>query len=553
MMGLMMDRALTLPSILEHAARYHPAQEVVTRSVEGTIHRHGYEDVLARTKRLANALRAIGVKPGERVATLAWSTQRHLELYFAVTGIGAVLHTINPRLHEEQIVWMANHAEDVVLCFDITFAELVARLSPRLSTVRRLIALSECANLPSDAPPECLVYEELIATHPPEFGWPDLDERQASGLCYTSGTTGDPKGVLYSHRSTVLHAMALVAPDAFNLSARDVVLPCAQMYHANAWCTPYAAPMVGAKLVLPGKALDGASICELIEKERVTFVLGVPTIWVGVADHLEEKGERLSSVQTIAIGGSAPTASLVNRIEDRLGGEVRQIWGMTEMSPLGVINTPLADHTGEDEFARVKRKLKQGRGLWGVDLRVVGEDGAELPRDGKGSGRLHVRGLWVSSAYFKQAGREAFTPDGWFDTGDIATIDAEGYLRLTDRAKDVIKSGGEWISTIELEDAACSHPAVAMAAAFGVPHPKWDERPVLLVTLRPGQDVEPEELKSHVASRVAKWWSPDEVRIVGSLPIGPTGKVLKRQLREQFMMQGDAVGATDLIRGASDA
>jgi fatty-acyl-CoA synthase len=306
------------------------------------------------------------------------------------------------------------------------------------------------------------------------------------------------------------------------------------MYHANAWCTPYAAPLVGAKLVLPGRALDGASVCELIEAERVTFLLGVPTIWVGVADHLDQAGRKLDCVRTIAIGGSAPTAALISRIEDRLGGRVRQIWGMTETSPLGVINTPLPAHAAEDAAATLQRKLKQGRGLWGVDLRVVGEDGAPLPRDGRSPGRLQVRGPWVSSAYFKHDGAEAFTDDGWFDTGDIATLDPEGYLRLTDRAKDVIKSGGEWISTLDLEDAACSHPAVAMAAAVGVPHPKWDERPLLLVVLRNGQAAEPEDVKAHVAERVARWWAPDEVRIVAELPIGPTGKVLKRELRERL-------------------
>jgi fatty-acyl-CoA synthase len=534
MQALMMDRPLTLPSILEYAAQYHPHREVVDRMVEGPIHRYGYADALKRTKRMANALIAMGVKPGERVATLAWSTHRHFELYFAVTGIGAVLHTINPRLHDDQIVWVANHAEDAFLFFDITFAGQVAALKEGLPKVKAFVAMTDAEHLPKEAPGDALVYEDLIAEGSPEFAWPELDERAASGLCYTSGTTGNPKGVLYGHRSTVLHAMALALPDAFNFSARDVVMPCAQMYHANAWCTPYAAPLVGAKLVLPGRLLDGPSVAELIEAEEVTFLLGVPTIWVGVADHLDQQGRRLSSVKTIAIGGSAPTTSLIERIEDRLGGQMRQIWGMTETSPLGVINTPLPEHAGEGREATLSRKLKQGRGLWGVDLRIVGEDGDELPRDGTSSGALQVRGPWVSSAYFKNDGADAFTDDGWFDTGDIATIDAAGYLRLTDRAKDVIKSGGEWISTLDLEDAVCSHPAVAMAAAIGVPHPKWDERPLLLVVLRPGQTADPQALKSHVAARVAKWWTPDEVRIVDALPIGPTGKVLKRELRERL-------------------
>jgi fatty-acyl-CoA synthase len=534
MHALMMDRPLTLPSILEYAAQYHPDREVVDRMVEGPIHRYGYAQALARTKRMAGALIAMGVKPGDRVATLAWSTHRHFELYFAVTGIGAILHTINPRLHDDQIVWVANHAEDAFLFFDVSFAGQVAALKDRIPTVKAFVAMTDRANLPADAPADALVYEDLIAAHSPEFTWPELDERQASGLCYTSGTTGNPKGVLYGHRSTVLHALALALPDAFDFSARNVVMPCAQMYHANAWCTPYAAPLVGAKLVLPGRLLDGPSVSELIEGEGVTFLLGVPTIWVGVADHLEQQGRKLTTVKRIAIGGSAPTTALIRRIEDRLGGQVRQIWGMTETSPLGVINTPLPEHAGEDADATLQRKLKQGRGLWGVDLRIVDEGGAELPRDGKTSGRLQVRGPWVSSAYFKHDGAAAFTDDGWFDTGDIATIDPSGYLRLTDRAKDVIKSGGEWISTLDLEDAVCSHPAVAMAAAIGVPHPKWDERPLLLVTLRAGATAEPEDLKAHVAARVAKWWTPDEVRIVDALPLGPTGKVLKRELREKL-------------------
>ena len=532
MQGLMMDWPLTLPSILEHAALYHPDREVVARTVEGTIHRYGYADALKRVKRLANALVALGIKPGDRVATLAWSTHRHFELYFAATGIGAVLHTINPRLHPDQVAWVANHAEDAILLFDVNFAELVAEIGPKMATVKAFVALSDA--VPAGAAPGTLVYEDLLAKASEAFVWPDLDERTACGLCYTSGTTGNPKGVLYSHRSTVLHAMACGLPDNFNLSASDVVLPCAQMYHANAWGTPYAAPLVGAKLVLPGRALDGPSIAELIEAEQVTFVLGVPTIWLGVAEHLERADKALGCVKTIAIGGSAPTAALIARIEGRLGGKVHQIWGMTETSPLGVINRPLPRHVGEDEDLGAARKTKQGRGLFGVQLRIVDEAVQLLPRDGKTSGALQVKGPWVAQAYFKNEGAPAFTDDGWFDTGDIATIDAEGYLRLTDRAKDVIKSGGEWISTLDLEDAVCSHPAVAMAAAVGMPHPKWDERPLLLVILKAGHFAETEALKAHVAARVAKWWVPDEVRIVSELPIGPTGKVLKRELRDQL-------------------
>lgn len=535
MRGLMMDRPLNLISILEHAALYHPDQQVVSRLLDGSIHRYGYADALARVKRLANALCEMGVRPGDRVATLAWSTYRHFELYYAVSGIGAVLHTINPRLHPDQVAWVVDHAEDAVLFYDLGFADLVQDLAGRGASLRTLVAMDTLEACEGAAAPGSIVYEELIRLNSPDFEWPEIDEREAAGLCYTSGTTGNPKGVLYSHRSTVLHAMACAMPDAFDLSARDVALPCAQMYHANAWGLPYTAPMVGARLVLPGRRLDGEALCELILSEGVTFLLGVPTIWVGLLEHVETTAAEITSVRTICIGGSAPSAAMVERIETRIGARARQIWGMTETSPLGVANTPLPGQVSAPEEAQAARKLKAGRALWGVEMRLIDDQSGDiLPHDGESAGRLQVRGPWVAGAYFRNDGAQAFTDDGWFETGDIGAIDPDGFLRLTDRAKDVIKSGGEWISTLDLENAACAHPAVAMAAAIGMPHPKWDERPLLLVTLRSGARAEPEEIRAFVAGRVARWWAPDEVRIVAELPIGPTGKVLKRLLRDQL-------------------
>jgi acyl-CoA synthetase (AMP-forming)/AMP-acid ligase II len=442
MLGLMMNCPLTVPSILEYAGLYHSDREVVARTVEGSIHRYRYRDALVRAKRMANALIAMGVKPGDRVATLAWSTHRHFELYYAVAGIGAVLHTINPRLHIDQIIWIANHAEDRLLFYDLTFAEQAAALRADAPRITDFIVLTSRAHLPTESEHQTHVYEDLIEENTSDFDWPVLDERQASALCYTSGTTGNPKGVLYSHRSTVLHALGAVAPDCFNLSAHDVILPCAQMYHANAWGTPYAAPLVGAKLVFPGRSLDGASICELIFTESVSFLLGVPKIWLGVLEHLRRTRERPTSVRTVAVGGAAPSAALLRQIEETLDTSVRHLWGMTEVSPLGVVNTPLPVLVEGDSDA-TKRKLKQGRGAWGVELRIVGERGELLPRDGRTSGALQVRGPWVSSAYFKSDGANAYTQDGWFDTGDIATLDPKGYLQLVDRAKDIIKSGGE--------------------------------------------------------------------------------------------------------------
>jgi fatty-acyl-CoA synthase len=529
-LGLMMDRQLTLTSILEFAARNHGEREIVTQTVEGPVHRYGYSEALVRSKQLAKALLALGVTPGDRVATLAWSTFRHFELYYAVPGIGAILHTINPRLHPDQVAWIINQAGDSVLLFDRTFVGLLNEIAGKLHTVKSFVALGDGDELSGL---KTLSYELLLSTQGSDFDWPQLREDQASALCYTSGTTGNPKGVLYSHRSTVLRALTAVAPDCLNLSAADTILPCAQMYHANAWGVPYAAPLVGAKLVLPGRELDGRAIARMAVDEAATVAIGVPTIWVGLLDHLERTGIRLR-MHTAVVGGSAPTAGLVTRMEDTLGARVCQGWGMTETSAAGVFNSGI-DVAGEETPGQVlQRKLLQGRALWGVELRLVDDAGKVLPHNGLAPGFLQVRGPLVASGYFAGEGKDAFTEDGWFNTGDIGTIDEKGFLRLTDRAKDVIKSGGEWISSLDLENAVSSHPSVALAAAIGMPDPKWDERPLLLVVLRETLVATPDELRDYVAERVAKWWIPDEVRIVDTLPIGPTGKVIKRDLRQML-------------------
>ncbi|MDP3659497.1 long-chain fatty acid--CoA ligase [Phenylobacterium sp.] len=534
MHALMMDRPLTLPSILEYAAQYHGEREIVTRTLEGPIHRYGYADALARAKRMANALTAMGVGPGDRVATLAWSTYRHFELYYAVSGIGAILHTINPRLFPDQVAWIANHAEDSVLLYDPGFEDLSDLLAAKVPSLKTRVVMCDAANRPAGTPADVLNYEDLIDANSPEFIWPDIDERMASALCYTSGTTGNPKGVLYGHRSTVLHSLAVRAPDIYDVAQRDVILPCAQLYHANAWCIPYVGPMAGAKIVFPGRFLDGPSVCELAIAEKVTFILGVPIIFQGMLDHLDATGQEITTLRTLIVGGSAPTPALIRRVESKLNVSIRQGWGMTEMSPNGVMNTPLHSHADMAADDVIARKQKAGRAQWGVDLRIVDDEDNELPRDGVTPGRLQVKGPWIASSYFKGDGPAAFTADGWFDTGDVGALDPEGYLRLTDRAKDVIKSGGEWISSLDLENACSTHPAVALSAAIGVYHPKWDERPLLLVMLKPGAAATPDEIKDHVAAQVAKWWIPDEVRIVETLPIGPTGKVMKRELRDQI-------------------
>jgi acyl-CoA synthetase (AMP-forming)/AMP-acid ligase II len=534
MRGQMMNQPLLISSQIEFAARYHSDVDVISRTVDGAIARTTWGEIAGRARKLANALTALGIGQGDRVATIAWNTHRHLEVYFAVSSMGAVLHTINPRLPLEQLRYIVDHAEDTALFFDTTFVKLAECLADGRSTIRHFVAMTDARNMPVNSGiPGLLEYEAFIGDRSDAFEWPQFDENTASSLCYTSGTIGHPKGVLYSHRSTVLHSYAISMPDALNFSARDAVLPVVPMFHVNAWGVPYAAAAVGAKVVLPGPKLDGASLVELIDGERVTCLLGVPTVWMGLLAYLREQGKTLTTVKKVVCGGSAAPSGMIQAFERDHGVQVLHAWGMTEMSPLGTVSVPLLKHAPLDEQSLLALKCKQGRPIFGVDIRIVGADGVVLPDDGKTSGHLQVRGNWIVDTYFKSADGPAHK-DGWFDTGDIATIDQDCFMQITDRAKDVIKSGGEWISSIVLENAAMSHPSVALAAAIGVPHPKWVERPLLLVVKAPGRDVSAEELIQFLETKVVKWWLPDAIEFVDALPIGATGKVLKRELREKF-------------------
>jgi fatty-acyl-CoA synthase len=532
--GQMMDQPLLISGILEFAARHYGATEIVSRRVEGDLHRYTYRDCARRARQLANALAALGIGMGERVATLAWNGYRHLELYYGVSGSGAVLHTINPRLHPEQVAYIVNHAEDRVLFFDLTFLPAIEAMARQCKTVKAYVALCGREHMPpAGAIPGLLCYEELIGAASDDYDWPQFDERSAASLCYTSGTTGNPKGALYSHRSTVLHAYASALPNALGIGSADVVLPVVPMFHVNAWGLPYSAPLVGAKLVFPGPALDGKSLYALFEAEGVTFSAGVPTVWLGLVNHVLEGGLRFSTFRRTVIGGSACPPALMDLLIDRLGVQVVHAWGMTEMSPLGTACTPLARHAGLPQEAQRALLRKQGHAICGVDMKIVDDDGAELPWDGATYGHLLVKGPWVVSGYFRGEGGDVLQ-DGWFPTGDVATIDADGYLAITDRSKDVIKSGGEWIGTIDLENVAMSHPAVLQAACIGVQHPKWAERPLLVVVRRPGMEVSREELLGWFAGKVARWWTPDDVVFADSLPVGGTGKIQKNKLRETY-------------------
>jgi acyl-CoA synthetase (AMP-forming)/AMP-acid ligase II len=532
--GQMMDAPLLVSGIIEFAARHYGDGEIVSRRVEGDLHRYTWRDAAARARQLANALDSLGIGMGDRVATLAWNGYRHLELYYGVSGAGAVLHTINPRLHPEQIAYIVNHAEDQVLFFDLTFLPIVAALARTCRGVKAWVALCDSAALPRDSGIETLLcYEDLIGAQSDDYAWPQFDERSAASLCYTSGTTGNPKGALYSHRSTVLHAYASAMPNALNVSARDVVLPVVPMFHVNAWGLPYSVPLSGARLVFPGPALDGRSLYDLFEGEGVTFSAGVPTVWLGLVNHVIEHGLAFSTFRRTVIGGSACPPALMDTLMDRFGIEVVHAWGMTEMSPLGTACTLNSAHQTLSPEAQRAVLRKQGHAIYGVDMKIVDDAGAELAWDGVTYGHLLVKGPWVVSGYFREEGGNVLV-DGWFPTGDVATIDADGYLAITDRSKDVIKSGGEWIGTIDLENVAMAHPAVLQAACIGVAHPKWDERPLLVVVRRPGMDVTRDALISWFDGKVARWWTPDDVVFADSLPVGGTGKIQKNRLRETY-------------------
>ena len=532
MLGLMQNQQLLISSLIEFAERHHGNGEIVSRRVEGDIHRYTYKDVGQRARQVANALDGLKLAFSDRVATLAWNGYRHLELYFGVSGSGRVLHTLNPRLHPDQIVWIANHAEDSVLCFDMSFLPIVKAVHGRCTTIKHFVALCDANKLPVDSEiPGLLSYEAWIGAQTDKYKWPSFDENSASSMCYTSGTTGNPKAALFSHRSTLLHAFAGALPDALNMSARDTVLPVVPMFHVNAWGLPYSAAMTGAKLVFPGPAMDGKSIFELIESEKVNFAAGVPTIWQMMLSHMQAGGLRFSTLKRTVIGGSACPPAMITAFNDDYGVEVLHAWGMTEMSPLGTVCSLKNKHLAMTPEEKMKIRLKQGRSIFGVDIKIVDANNQELPWDGKTYGDLLVKGPWIISNYFKGEGGSPLV-DGWFPTGDVATIDADGYMQITDRSKDVIKSGGEWISSIDVENIAMAHPAVAMAACIGMKDPKWDERPIIVVVKKPGSTVSREELIKFYDGKTAKWQIPDDVVFVDAIPLGATGKMQKTKLRE---------------------
>jgi len=533
MHGQMMDSPLLIPSLLEYADLYHGDTEIVSRTVEGPIHRYTYREAHGRARRLAKVLERLGVKAGDRVATLAWNGHRHFEIYFASSGMGAICHTLNPRLFREQLIYIVNHAADAWIFVDPTFVPILEGVQDELPQVRGFVVMTDEDHLGDPKLRNVQCYEQLMAEADDDFVWPTFDENTASSLCYTSGTTGNPKGALYSHRSTVLHSYGACMTDTLGLSCKNSVLPVVPMFHANAWGVPYAAPMCGAKLVFPGPGLDGKSLYQLISQEAVDLLAGVPTVWLMLLQHMAAIGHKLDTVESVVIGGAAAPRSMIEAFQNDHDATVIHAWGMTEISPLGTVGTLKRKHNNLSDDERLNLQLKQGHGIYGVEMRIVDEAGAELPRDGEAFGELQVRGPWVVNSYYKAEGGDLLDR-GWFATGDVATLDPDGFMQITDRAKDVIKSGGEWISSIDLENEALSHPQVAEAAVIGIAHPKWDERPLLVVVPVAGTTPSKDDLLAHLKGRVAGWWLPDDVVLVDELPHTATGKVSKLTLRQQF-------------------
>jgi fatty-acyl-CoA synthase len=534
MLGLMQEWPLLCHKVIDHAAQYHGRREVVSRSVEGPIHRTDYASVRSRALRLAKRLEMEGVGVGDRIATMAWNTWRHLETWYGILGIGAVYHTLNPRLFPDQIAWIMNDAEDRMLFVDLTFLPIVKALAPQVASLRKIVVLTDGAHLPNDLPFEAVAYEDWLAEADDDFQWKSFDERTAAGMCYTSGTTGDPKGVVYSHRSNVLHAMMALQPDMLGLAARDRLMPVVPMFHANAWSTAFSTPMAGATMVLPGPGMDGRSIYELLTTERVTITAAVPTVWLMLLQHLDKEGGELPDLERVVIGGSACPRAITKTFQEKYGVDVMHAWGMTEMSPLGTVCSIKPDYAHLEGDERLDLQVKQGHPPFTVEMKIVDDGEKELPWDGKTFGRLKVRGPAVSSSYYKGRGTEQFDDDLWFDTGDVGHVDPNGYLQITDRAKDVIKSGGEWISTIDLENLAVGHPDVAEAAVIGVAHPKWDERPLLVIVRKEGRDPGKADILAFMEGKVAKWWMPDDIVFVDEIPHTATGKIQKTALREQL-------------------
>ncbi len=534
MLGLMQDRPLLVSSFIDYAERYHGDTEIVTRTLEGPIHRYGYADCAARARRLAKALIALGVGPGTRVATLAWNTHRHLELWYGISGMGAITHTVNPRLFPGQIEYIINHAEDSYLFLDLSFVDLVEGMQEKLKTVKGYVILTDAEHMPLTRLDPVFCYEDLLAGQDDDYVWPEFDENTACGMCYTSGTTGHPKGVVYSHRSNVLHTMMAMSRDCFGISCQETVMPVVPMFHANSWGIPYACAAAGAKLVLPGMGMDGESLYEMLDSEKVSATAAVPTVWLALLRYLEETGKMLPHLNSVCIGGSAAPRSMIEVFQTKYGVRVLHAWGMTETSPIGSVGTLKPSMFDLPLDKQLDIQAKQGRAVYGIEFRIVDDEGNEVPRDGRTSGHLRVRGPWVARAYFKGEGGNIVDEDGWFDTGDIANMDPDGFIQITDRAKDVIKSGGEWISSIDLENLAVGHPEVTEAAVIGVPHPKWTERPLLIVVRAPGSTVTGPEILDYMRDKTAKWWLPDDVVFVDELPHTATGKLLKTKLREDF-------------------